>query len=496
MNSLQNHDHRAILSKQVIVEHLNLFLGNEFCFMCRNLLKNKIFENSLDVCTGTGQACKISNNTHHRRIIEEYWVPFGKQCVDIIMAIGLCPIRFLRSTELSMAIPYVPAAGTYSVHIVTKKDGTTTYELHDTDSRTSGLEPVKDAIVLHGFNFDPQMDGKLNSLVATLRPLFNFVAQLKDSALQAEQIRCNPPVVIQKQEGGNTKQDNDALTLDHFMDTDNLKTSENNTFRRDETSVKALQNQRRMFMNALYPTQGGTNAKNAMDNLLPLPSSFRVGTLLEPSGRSDFVTIQRLAQETICSVLGVPRSLFISDHIVKADSDGIHETLKQTLIFWKNTVATILTKVWRVCTEENLLKEVMQDAKKNKKRALSGAALEKHITKKLPRIEVPISPYCDSAQLRLLYLQEVISWEVYATYLLRNSSLPKDILTSSKDPWTHDDRLQLLGIKKDEPLNQTVDPVSKGLDESSGSGATDQNGTRKKSSSRATAGSKANNKTD
>ena len=226
-----------------------------------------------------------------------------------------------------------------------------------------------------------------------------------------------------------------------------------------------------------------------MDNLVPLPSSFRVGTLMEPSGRSDFVGINRLCQETICSVLGVPRSLFISDHVVKSDSEGTHETLKQTMIAWKNIIGSILTKVWRVCTEDSVLKEVMKDAKKNKKRAYTGIVLEKQISKKLQKIEVPITPYCDSGQLRLLYLQEVISWEVYATYLLRNSSLPKDILMSKTDPWTHDDKMQLLGIKKEEPLNKTVAPITDGQDEDT-SGRTDSNGSVSKNSSGATAGSK------
>ncbi len=489
-NSLQTRDHRAILSKTEIQEHVNLFLGDEFCFMCRNLLKNKIFENGLDVCVGSGDACKMSTNLEHKRIVEEHWLPFGRDCMDIIMAIGLAPIRFLRSPDLKIPIPYVPATGTYSIHIITKIDGTRHYELHDSDGRNSGgLSPVEDAIVLDGFNYNPQRDGKLTSLVATLRPLFTFLAELKDTAITSEKIRCNPPVVIQKQDSGINKQDNDTLTMDFFADTDNIKQSSENSFSRDAISVAQLKNQKKMFMDALYPSQAKENAQNAMDNLLPLPSSFRVGTLLEPSGRSDFVGINRLCQETICSVLGVPRSLFISDHVVKSDSEGTHETLKQTMIAWKNIISNILTKVWRVCTEENLLKEIMADAKKSKKRAYTGVVLEKQISKKLQKIEVPITPYCDSGQLRLLYLQEVISWETYATYLLRNSSLPKDILATKTDPWSHDDKMQLLGIKKEEPLNKMVQPITEGQDTDT-SGRIDKDGSVAKNSSAATIGSK------
>ena len=60
---------------------------------------------------------------------------------------------------------------------------------------------------------------------------------------------------------------------------------------------------------------------------------------------------------------------------------------------------------------------------------------------------------------------------------------------SKTDPWTHDDKMQLLGIKKEEPLNKTVAPITDGQDEDT-SGRTDSNGSVSKNSSGATAGSK------
>ena len=262
--------------------------------------------------------------------------------------------------------------------------------------------------------------------------------------------------------------------------------TEQNQFQRDEMQVKQLQNQQRLFMNALYPTQGQQNAKNALDNMVPLPSHFQVGTTIEPSGRTDFVSVNRMAQETICSTLGVPRSLFINDHVVRSDQEGVHETLRQSLIFWKQVISTLLTKIWRFLNEDALLKNVMKDAKKSK-RPLQGIALESHLNKKMQRIEIPITPYSDSSQLRMLYLQGVISWETYATYLLRNSSLPKEILATKKDPFSFDDKKLLLGIKP-EPV-KTVEAISDKVD-NSGSSSTDEHGTKKKQSSRVDNGSK------
>lgn len=485
MKSLQDRDNRAILSQATIRRCVDLFNGNEFCYLCRSLLKNKVFENGLDLCVGSSTDCKAKTDLRSRRLLEDHWLPFAKSAMDIILAIGLCPVRFIRSDDLKgVAIPYVPIIGTYDIHIITTKEGLRSYELFDTDS---GMEPVADAMVLDGYNFDPMMDGQLTSLVAVLEPLFRFTAEMSDAAVTCEKIRSNPPIVIQKKDATNGGQENEAAVFDYYADTDNIKSTTNNQFQRDEAQIKRLDNQRRMFMNALYPTQAQTNAKNALDNMVPLPSNFQIGTLLEPSGRTDFVSLNRMCQETICSVLGVPRSLFISDNVVKSDSEGTHETLKQTLIFWKDVVSRTLTKLWRVCNEERLLEKVMKDAKKSK-RALQGIALESHLAKKMPRIEIPITPYTDSSQLRMLYLQEIISWETYATYLLRNSSLPPQILNTKKDPWSHADKKELLGIKP-EPVGPAK-PVSAGMDGGGSSGATDEHGTKAKNSSRVAAGSK------
>jgi hypothetical protein len=486
MQSLQNRDHRAILSKIAIRRYVDMFHGNEFCFMCRSLLRNKVFENGLDLCEGTNGsgACKANNMPRTQRLLEDHWIPFGKAAMDMIFCIGLVPVRFIRVDEKTAPIPYVPIVGTYDIHIVTTKEGVRSYELFDTDS---GLEPVKDAIVLGGFNFDPHMDGQLTSLVSILEPVFRFIAELSDAAIISERVRSNPPIVIQKKDNGNSQQEKETANFGFYADTDNIKMTEQNQFQRDEMQIKQLHNQQRLFMNALYPTQGQQNAKNALDNMVPLPSQFQVGTTIEPSGRTDFVSVNRMAQETICSTLGVPRSLFINDHVVRSDQEGVHETLRQSLIFWKQVISTLLTKIWRMLNEESLLKKVMKDAKKSK-RALQGIALESHLNKKMQRIEIPITPYSDSGQLRMLYLQGVISWETYATYLLRNASLPKEILATKQDPWSFEDKKLLLGIKP-EPV-KPPEPISDKVDGGSGSGATDEHGTIAKNSSRVDNGSK------
>ena len=168
----------------------------------------------------------------------------------------------------------------------------------------------------------------------------------------------------------------------------------------------------------------------------------------------------------------VPRSLFINDHVVRSDQEGVHETLRQSLIFWKQIISGLLTKVWRLLNEDNLLKKVMKDAKIET--CSSGIALESHLNKRCSESKYRLHPT------RLVaaedaYLQGVISWETYGTY--RNASLPKEILATKKDPFSFEDKKLLLGIKP-EPI-KPPEPISDKVDGGVG-GATDENGTKAK----------------
>jgi hypothetical protein len=161
--------------------------------------------------------------------------------------------------------------------------------------------------------------------------------------------------------------------------------------------------------------------------------------------------------------------------------------LKQSLIFWKRTVSKMLTSLWRIVNEKSVLKTVMDDAKKkSQKRKLNADALEETVSRKIPRVEIPITPYVSSDDLRLLYLQEIISWQTYCEYLLRNSSLPKGIIFQKQDPWSRDDKKELLGLKP-EPV-APAQPVTKPT--SSSSNRTDAHGTKNVQSSKTSAGSK------
>ena len=59
--------------------------------------------------------------------------------------------------------------------------------------------------------------------------------------------------------------------------------------------------------------------------------------------------------------------------------------------------------------------------------------------------------------MKQLYLLNLIDWNTYKQYVIRNTSLPIDLLKpNEKDPWSKDDKLLLLGA------NVPNDPMKNG----------------------------------
>lgn len=429
---------RAIIASTKIKELRNLYFNNAFVFICRNLIQSKVFENGLCMREGTTKDC--SKNPLTKQMLQSHWLPFAKNIIDSIICIGLVPVRYKEINDNT--IPYVPKAGTYEIHIVTLPDGSTTYEFFSTDKPINISEPTPNAFVLSGFGYDPERNGKLNSTISCLYPYIRFISDMHDYATIAEKIRTNPPIIMQKR-GENQSSQDESLHYDQYVDGDNLKVSLHNQYQRNKEDVENLKNQNRLFLNAiegqnLHSTE---NTTRAIENMVPLPSQYNVGTTLQPSARTDFVAINRLSQETICALIGVPRSMIINDSVTRADIQGSHDVFRQTLIYWKKSIASTLTKVYRILYGDHELQKIK---KKSKKRKLKN--IENFVESNLVTIEIPTTPYVSNDELRSLYLQGIINWKHYGEYMLRNASLPIDILLS-KEPWKLEDKKEFLGVK-------------------------------------------------
>lgn len=434
---------QATISSNAILQMHYLFVGSPIVYMSRNLLLNKIMENGIQICSNK-EKCK--DITLSESELTEIWIPFAKSLVDIIMCIGIAPIRFKRVDK--KMVPYVPKAGSYSIRVTTTVDGICTYDLHDMDNPQ---EPAPNSIVLYGFGYDPRSNGSLTSLIKVLEPTMKFMSSLSDCAMTAEQLRCNPPIIVEKKETSTEMKE--GLDFDFFMDSDSLKSSINSQYQRDEKAIQRLKHQQRLFANAITGASDAVqkNTNNTMNNIVPLPSSFRVGTQIEPSGRNDYTQIMRSCAENVCSLLGVPRSLLISDNaVVRGDIEGTHESFKTACLVWKGIVSKVLTLVYRHVFKEEEVARLSKIAKKRKIKDIS-----KLTDNDLMQVIVPVTPYISNEELKQLYLQQIIDWKTYKQYTLRNCSLPIELVKPNEpDPWSKEEKLLMMGVgKKNDPQN-------------------------------------------
>lgn len=431
-----NKEQTAILSSQKILQMHYLYFNDQQVYMCRNTLLNKVMENGIVVCSNKKE-CKEMEIEEHE--LHNVWIPFAKDIIDVIMMIGIVPVRFDGKT------PYIPKAGSYNIHVITSNTGKCRFEMHDRDNPN---DPVPGSIVLSGYGMDPRSNASLTSMMQTLEPTMLFTHRLKDAALSAEEIRCNPPVLVERREKGTDARE--GLDFDFYMDSDTLKTNLNAQYNRDEKGIKQLERQRFLFANAINGVENSSkkNTTNAMNNIVPLPNEYHVGSMIEPSGRNDLVMLCRMASENICSILGVPRSMMISDNVVRGDVDGSHDVFKRSCMMWKQILGSILTAVYRntnVVEETDRLKKLSKKRKMNDK----NSKIKNFINKEMVQLIVPVTPYISNEELKDLYLHQIIDWSTYKEYVLRNASLPSDLLKAKeKDPWSTDDKKELLGISQ------------------------------------------------
>ena len=426
---------RSIIPAAKIVALRSVYFNNPFVFICRNLIHSKIFENGL--CLNNNKDCK--NNPLTQQIMDSYWVPFAKDIIDSVMCIGLVPFRYRKvNTEY---IPYIPTAGTYEIHVVTNETGTTKFQFFSNDKPIDINKPTPDAFVLSGFGYDPEKNAQIRSTVSCLYPVIRFTSDLHDYAIMAEKLRSNPPIIMQKKNDTNSSEE-EGLHFDAFIDSDAVKVNLHNQYQRDKGDIARLREQQRLFLSAIEgrDPMKTNNQETAMKNMVPLPTQYSVGTTLEPNSRTDFVSIQRLNQESICALIGVPRSMIINDSVTRADIQGSHDVFRQTLIYWKKNIANVLTNVYHIIYEEYERNRLTAQSKKRKR-----LQLDNFMIKSLTRIEIPTVPYVSNDELRSLYLQGVISWKHYGEYMLRNASLPIDIL-NGKEEWSKEDRKEFMGV--------------------------------------------------
>jgi len=384
--------------------------------MCKNILKNNLFSNGITFSHRRG---RVKPDPHMQEIMTDHWMPFCENMIDSILILGVVVVRIVQ-LEDGLRIPVVLEPNACRISVVDNQGVRILTALNDQN------EVIPNSLVINKFGSSPTLSGRLMSLLSSLIPEIQYINMLRGTSIRMESERANPMFMA---EIADSKSDNvEGIQYDYYADGDMQSNDQDNQFRRNHNNVQQLANQQAMYDtffsgNASTPSRGG----NKLENVVTLPMGQKITNTPHHTGRSDIVAQHKMFQDTVCGVLGVPRSLIMSDTPHKSDSEGTHQTFMKTILWWKKNLQNACEEIYNIIYAEDVKQQLLKSMKTKKRKREMGIGEMYALKKRLQvQISFPVTPFMDNTDLYLHYQRGVITWETYVECASKNASLPFD----------------------------------------------------------------------
>ena len=255
---------------------------------------------------GNGRQRLLADNDDSGYDTEDLDSPEGS--LGVRMALGLKPNR----------IPVVATFSSYRIAFTRKGYGfQREYRVYTRDPHGS-IEPDDDAILF--LRTPPDDNGHINSPMASVDAISQFVDDLMQTARLAEAGRSQPQFVTQLKKMDHP---NGVATADMFFDQESREISDNQNAQSNEALARAAQmqlqlcrqlNQQMMggsgtpgsIPNGLHGAQSSSSATQMPHNrLLTLPTDQEIAPHVPmPEIRTDLEALQRLGIDFMCTAMG------------------------------------------------------------------------------------------------------------------------------------------------------------------------------------------------
>jgi hypothetical protein len=405
------------MDRGVILNHKEIGLSSAFLrkspmiYTCRNLIQHQIFSNGIAFSQRRGRA---KSDPHMQEIMTDYWLPFCKDMLDTILTVGIIVVRILTMDD-GLRVPVILEPNCCRIKM-SYYFGVREYKVLDDQQ-----QEVPDTFVLDIFGFTPTPDGSLTSIVANILPKITYMNVLLGTSLHMEQKRTTPIIMT---ESVDTKVDNvEGIAYDYYADGDMQDQSDQNKFRRNRSNVQQLSQQQSMY-DEFFSVGTGTlsSGGNVLENVVTLPLGQRIVNMPHQTGRGDLVAQLKMHEDMICGIMGVPRSLIMSDTPHKSDSEGTHQTFQKTIMSWKYHIESACIRVYNLIYAENIKKQLMEVISKKRKRDV----LDVYAAKKKVQVQIsfPVSPFLSHEQLYSHYQRGVVSWDTFVEHACAQGCLP------------------------------------------------------------------------
>lgn len=372
------------------------YMRDNLLHMCRDMIYHHLMKNGIQF-------------EKNRKVFEppievadafsEYWEIFVKDALDSALCLGFIVVRVLED-ETKRKYPTVVRPDLFELHykVVDNK-----YEYWLSSSHID----TDNVFIYTHFGEHALPSGELISTVARVMNKCIFLKELRFTTLIMEKNKSNPDYFSEVVESSN-KERHEGVDYDFFADTAEDDPETDMKFERSKANVEILMRQQELYHQ--YMGRGSKQVQN-LRNITQLPNGQHVVPTAQNTGRQDITQIHKILQEEICSGMGVPRSLMIGDSLFKSDTEGVTDTFKHTVLFWKKTLSYM-------CTD--LYQKLYVDYKKLKVYKNVFASKMKHQI----LVVFPVHPYISFEELDYLYKNGVIGWDVYSKHCLQNTSIP------------------------------------------------------------------------
>ena len=381
-------------------------------YTCRNVIQQHLFSNGI---VFTHRRGRVKPDPHMQEIMNDYWLPFCKDVLDVVLTQGIVVVRTV-AMEDGLTVPVVLEPNCCNIYLRYNL-GIREYIVMDDQH-----EEIPDTIVLDIFGYSPTSDGRICSVVSNLLPTVRYMNALMGSSLAMEKKRANPTMMT---EAVDIKSDNiEGVQYDYYADGDMQDETERNKFQRNRSNVSQLAQQQQLYDQFFSGVGQLSTGGNVLENVVALPLGQRLVNVPAQTGRGDLVAQLKMQEDIICGVMGVPRSLFMSDTPHKSDAEGTHQTFQKTVMAWKNILQVACEQVYNTIYAEDIKGQLLKAMGKKRKRTNNMS--EVYALKKRLQVEImfPVSPFLDVEALHQHWERGVLPWDIYLQHACAAAALP------------------------------------------------------------------------
>ena len=413
-------DHGILINRGEIGLASKFLHKTPMVYTCRNVIHQHLFCNGILFNHRRG---RIRPDPHMQEIMNDFWLPFCRDMLDAALTSGIVPVRIVEMED-GTRVPVVLEANCSNIKMLYQY-GIRTYKILNDQQ-----EEIPDSFVIDTFGYAPSPDGHIRSIICNLIPQIKFINMMMGTTLVMEQKRADPIILT---EAVDTKVDNvEGINYDYYADGDMQDNTDRNKFQRNRSNVAQLAHQQVMYDKFFSGGATPSTGSSVLDNVVTLPLGQRVVNRPAASGRGDLVNQIKAFEDIVCGVMGVPRSLIMSDTPHKSDAEGTHQTFQKTIMMWKSSIEAACENVYNIVYANSIKSQLMKAIGKRKR---SKEISDLYALKKRLQVEIvfPVSPFMGHEQLYTHYQRGVLPWDTYVEHACAHGCLPHQQMPEPKN---------------------------------------------------------------